>query len=89
MFVLKLRQSSDEMYFMTALTLQETLNISTCADSSTDTKSKIKLFVSSVACQVTIVRCHMSVVLCHMLHVTCHLSQVTNANSHSHGPSLC
>ena len=45
MVVLKLGQSSYKMFFMTALTLQETLNFLTCADSSTNTKNHIKLFL--------------------------------------------
>ena len=32
-------------------------------------------------------RCHVSGVRCHFSMVRCHLSHVTNANSHSHGPS--
>ena len=35
------------------------------------------------------VRCHMSCVRCQVSGVRCHLSHVTNANTHSHGPSPC
>ena len=46
----------------------------------------LSLFVmrhtSWVPCYISVVMCHMSCVT-----VTCHLPPVTNANSHSHGPS--
>ena len=69
--------------------IQETLNLSACAVSSTNTikppknqggKKKKKNYVSNV-------KYHLSHVICHVLCVTCYLSHVTNANSHSHGPS--
>ena len=52
---------------------RETLNLSTCADSSTDTKkSKIYIFERIKKCQVSFVTCHVSGVRCHLSPVTCH-----------------
>ena len=51
--------------------IRETLNLLTCADSSTDTTKNLL--------QVSHVTSHVS-------GVTCHLSHVTNANSHTHDP---
>ena len=44
-----------------------TLNLLTCADSSTDTKKSF-LFVSGVRCQLSIVTCHVLCVTCHLSH---------------------
>ena len=58
--------------------IRETLNLSTCANSSTDTNQ---------ISQVSHVRCYLSPVFCHMPHVMCQVLSVTN--SHSPGPSPC
>ena len=57
--------------------VRKTLNLSMCAEKSTDTKKGSG------------VRCHLSHVICHMSCVTSHLSHVTNTNSHSHKSSPC
>ena len=51
----------------------ETLNLSTCADSSTDDPPPCPppKKVSGVRCHMSGVRCHMSCVTCHLSHVTC------------------
>ena len=47
----------------------------TCANSSTDTKTKSKIKSrKSVMCHVSPVSCHMSHVTCHLPPATCHLS---------------
>ena len=63
----------------------ETLNLSTCADSSTNTKKK---HVSFVTCLVAHVMCHVQRVICHiscvsyqMSPVTCHLSLTLTATA--------
>ena len=57
----------------------ETLILSTCADSSTHTKTdrNIQKHKEDKNCNVSLVVCHMSHVACHVLHVTCHMSPVT------------
>ena len=71
--------------------IQETLNLSTCVDSSTNTKTdrsgvwterKKKeniIHVSYVRCQVSGIRCQGSSVRCHVSHVACHLSPTPTA----------
>ena len=60
--------------------IYETLNLSTCADSSTNTKSQKNIkkknlcLFFSIRCQVSDVRCHVSCVTCHLSYVTCHIS---------------
>ena len=53
----------------------ETLNLSTCVDSSTNTKILCPPHKKQIRCQVLGFRWHI-----------CHLSHVTNANSQSHWP---
>ena len=48
--------------------IQETLNLSMCADSSTDTQTKRN--------RTDKIKCHISRVTCHVSHVTCHMSRV-------------
>ena len=55
----------------------ETMNLSTCEDSSTDTIKSPK----KIRCQVSFF--YLSYIRCQVSHVRCHLSHVTNANSHS------
>ena len=72
--------------------IQKTLNPSTDADSSINTKrnqnkqqmqehKKIFIYIMSH------IMCHVSRVMCHVLPVTCNLLHVTNTNSHSHRPA--
>ena len=61
--------------------VRQTLNLSMCADSSTDTKI---LKVSHVTCHMSCVTCHMSHVTCLVSRVTCHLSPVTKQFSENH-----
>ena len=71
----------------------ETLNLSTDADSSTNTKTdynkhKIKKVNKLwVMCRVSYFTFYLSCVMCHVRRVTCNMSPVTKANSHSHRPS--
>ena len=80
--------------------VQETKNLSTPADSSTDTENwkkrgktqktkQLKYHVSHVSWHMSCVSWHMSRVMCSVSPVTCHLSPVTYANSQSHRPSPC
>ena len=78
------------------LHIWETLNLLTCADKSTNTKTdrkkdlkKIMCHVAPVKCQVSGVRYYVSCVTYHVsfVNVPFHLSHVSNANSHSHRPS--
>ena len=74
--------------------IRETLNLSTCADSRTDTKTdkngqrkiRRKNFMTNFTCRV-------SPVTCHPLHVTCHLSLTPTATATATDPapanSLC
>ena len=58
--------------------VHETLNLSMCADSSTNTIKYIKKKCeSSVKCDMSHIPCHMSHVPCHKSHVKCQMSQVT------------
>ena len=64
----------------------DTLSLSTCADSSTDTKTNRKVqkkiyikkiyiymcHISHFTCHMSGVRCHMPCVACRVSHVTCH-----------------
>ena len=52
-------------------------------------KSWVTSHVSHVMCHMSCVTCHMSFFACNVSCDVCHLSHVTNANSHSHRPSLC
>ena len=58
--------------------LRETLNLLTCAESSTHTKMEKKerkgKTKSCVRCHMSRVTCYMSCATCHMFFVTCHLS---------------
>ena len=67
---------------------REAPNLSTCADSSTDTKTNRKhrrghkriciyLYGWSVRCHMSGVTCQVSCVMCHVLRVVCHLSPIT------------
>ena len=83
--------------------IRETLNLLTCSDSSTDTKTdrnkqkvrgkrkrpNVMCHVSHVTCHISCVMCNMSCVKCLMFHVASHLSPVTNTNSHSHRAYPC
>ena len=51
-------------------------------------KSCVMYHKSHVMCHMSCITCHISCVTCHMSHVICHLPPVSNANSHSHSPSL-
>ena len=62
----------------------EILNLSTCADSSSNTKKSIKIKNYKFSRQA-----YVSGATCYILHVSCHLTHVTSANSHSHRPSPC
>ena len=66
--------------------IRETLNLSTCADGSTNTKTDRKkhrkkrkrtCHMSGVQYQVSSVKCHASHVTCYMSRVRCHPSPVT------------
>ena len=68
--------------------IRETLNLSTCADSSTGTIKNLRNHVSCVMCHVSCVicqghvscvMCYMSNVTCHVLHVACHMSLTPTA----------
>ena len=74
--------------------IRETLNLSPCADSSTDTiifppfsYRYIYIFLIFLIIIIIIIRCQVSRVTCCALHVNCHLSHVNNINRH--GPSPC
>ena len=72
--------------------IRMTLNLSTFADRSNDTKTHIhrqkrrikNKHVSGVTFQLSGVRCQVSGVTFCMSLVTCHLSPVNNAKNHSH-----
>ena len=71
-------------YLQNKFPIRETLNLLTCADSRTNTKTdrKGEEEEKNVSCQVSGVQYQ-------MLSVNCHLSPVMNANSHSHRPPPC
>ena len=57
--------------------IRETLNLSACAVSSTNTiRIQKKNYLKCVTCHVSLVTCHVSLVTCHLFPVTCPLSQV-------------
>ena len=59
------------------LRILETLNLSTCADSSTNTnKSEEKKKEKQGHVSPVTVTCHLTPVTCHLSPVTCHLSHV-------------
>ena len=73
----------------------KTQNLSTCVDSSTNTKTNRQgykligpLKNLNIMFHVSHVTCHMSCVAYPLSLVTCHLSPVTNANSNTTDPLL-
>ena len=58
--------------------IQETMNLWTCADSSTDTINSV------VMCPVSRVTWYVSHVTCCVSHVACHMLHINAANIHSH-----
>ena len=73
----------------------ETLNLSTCADRSTNTKMDRKVyiffslffFLLYVMCHVSLVICHESFVTCHVSHVTCQLSLTPTTTASNNPPA--
>ena len=68
-------------------------NVRTVAPNQNNPKNKNKkgvmCHVSGVRYQVLCLITHVSGIKCQLSPVMGHLSIVTNANSHSHGPSAC
>ena len=63
--------------FFSSSAIQKKLNLSTCADSSTDTKADRKRLKGKKKKTLMKIMCHASCFICHMSHVTCCVSGVT------------
>ena len=92
--ILSFVKASLKLFSTEKFCIRETLNLLTCANSSTNTKipkmlEKFTFFVFHISCvtfHLSPVTCHRSPVNCHLSPVTCHLSPVTNTNIHSNIP---
>ena len=74
-------------HFLENSRIRDTLNLSTCSDSSTNTKMTNEN-VSSVRFHMSCVMCHVSCIMCHMSRVTCHLSLTPTVTSTYPPPAI-